>query len=85
MSVDPLEEVVAEALTAAGIRFTREPHNTPPLDFYLPDFGVFVEVKQFHSDRIARQTAAAPNVVVIQGRAAVELFTNLLRRDTFSF
>lgn len=86
---DPLEERVAAALAAAGIRFTREdrnagrPHQSGDvfLDFHLVDFDVYVEVKAFHADRIARQMATAKNVIALQGRAAVNLFAEIIRRS----
>lgn len=73
---DPMEAGVRDALTQIGITFTEpSPLN---LDFYLPDYGVHVEVKQFHSDRIAEQMSRAENVIALQGRAAVNLFIAML-------
>lgn len=76
---DPIEKIVAGALTRAGIRFTHESEgHSPPLDFHLPDLGLFIEVKHFHSPRIARQMAQAENVIVIQGRGAAEAFARMI-------
>lgn len=49
------------------------------LDFYLPDLDIYIEVKQFHSDRIAKQMARRPNVIAIQGRGAVLTFCAMLK------
>ena len=78
MITDPMELMIAEALDEAG-----EPYETGPphrLDFYLPLRGVFVEVKQMHSPRIAAQMSTQPNVIVAQGAVAVRLLADLLRR-----
>lgn len=76
MSDDPMETLVRSALTQGGIRFIEGDRNKAGLDFYLPDFDLYIEVKQFHSERIARQKA--DNVIAVQGRCAVEWFTALL-------
>lgn len=76
--MDPVETIVADGLAAAGIahRFGHDVANG--LDFYLPDFDVYVEVKRFHSGRIAEQMARAENVIAIQGVAAARLFAKLV-------
>lgn len=71
-----MEAMLASALAEASIQFTA-PHN---LDFHLPDHDVFIEVKQFHSDRIAEQMSRAPNVIAVQGRAAVEWLCEQIRK-----
>ncbi len=73
---DPMERQIADALTRAGIAFTTD--HEARLDFYLPDANVHIEVKQFHSDRIAEQMARAPNVIAVQGRGAVEWLAGIL-------
>lgn len=89
MNADPMEAMIYSALTEAGIRFRTNwpPHptggngqNSPQIDFYLPDHDLYIEVKQFHSDRIARQMAIAPNVIAVQGKIAVEWICTLLRK-----
>jgi hypothetical protein len=81
LTIDPMERLVEDALSSAGLSFVREgsPQNPFVLDFYLPDHGVAIEVKQFHSDRIAAQMARAPNVIALQGEAAVRFFCERLR------
>lgn len=71
---DPMERIIADALDAANIRYKTGHGGHAPLDFYLIDFDVHIEVKQFHSNRIAEQMSRAPNVIAIQGRAAAEWF-----------
>ncbi|MCJ8334590.1 MAG: hypothetical protein MJH10_10155 [Epibacterium sp.] len=78
---DPMERLLFDALTHAEIPFTMDPHpDNLGLDFYLPQEEVYVEVKQFHSDRIANQMARAPNVIALQGRGAVLMFCSLVQR-----
>lgn len=48
------------------------------LDFYLPDHGVFIECKQFYSERIARQMSSVHNVIVIQGKDAAHAFATMI-------
>lgn len=76
---DPIERIVAEALTAAGIRFETHygVHHGAP-DFLLPDHGVYIECKQFYTERTAKQMASVPNVIVIQGRKAAEAFASMI-------
>ena len=75
---DPMEAIVAQALTAAGVSFSRDLGGKNPsgLDFRLSD-GVEIEVKRFHTPRIADQMARAENVIAIQGKAAVEHYAAL--------
>lgn len=80
---DPLERAVIKALDASGVEFVHDSQDnkrTHNLDFYLPRYDVFVEVKQFHSDRIAEQMSRAPNVIALQGVGSVALFSILLAR-----
>jgi hypothetical protein len=75
---DPIERIVADGLTAAGIRWERgSPHL---LDFYIPDFGFYIEVKQFATERTFKQIEPYSNVVLIQGREAARALVRLLAR-----
>lgn len=80
MMNDPIEKIVADALTRAGLQFITDEGgaNSTGLDFYLTGHDIHIEVKQFHSPRIAEQMARAPNVIAIQGRAAAEWFATRL-------
>ena len=79
---DPLEQLLADTLDAAGIRYLTGDggHNRAGLDFYLPDQDLHIEVKRFHSDRIAGQMARAPNVIAVQGEASVRWLADLLKK-----
>lgn len=72
-----MERLIAEALCEAGVSFV---HDDPVshLDFYLPDLNIYIEVKQMHSMRIADQMARVDNVIVAQGRKAVEALAGLI-------
>jgi hypothetical protein len=79
---DPMEEIIAQALIAA-----REPYvtgegggNPSGLDFCLTDHDIEIEVKRFHSERIAGQMSRADDVIAIQGEKAIRYFADLLRR-----
>jgi hypothetical protein len=76
---DPVEKIVAEALDAGGYQFvTGDDPRAMGLDFYLTELNLHIEVKQFHSDRIAEQTARVDNVIVVQGRHAAGVLRNIL-------
>lgn len=76
---DPMERQIADALDAAGIEFEHErrPEN---LDFYVPAFDIFIEVKRMHSPRIADQMSRAPHIIAAQGDKGVAFLAALLRR-----
>lgn len=80
---DPMEKQCAEALTLAGQKFIHESQGkaaTHELDFAInrePLPRVYVEVKKAHSWRIAEQMARVPNVIAIQGDAAMAFFVKL--------
>lgn len=78
--MDPLEQVIADALDDAGIPYLSDHDGTNPshLDFRLSS-GIEIEVKRFHTPRIAEQMARADNVIAIQGEDAVRFFASLVR------
>lgn len=69
---DHLEQEIAALLERAGIDFIHESQGAA-LDFYLPGYDVYIEVKQFYSDRAIRQLANYDNVILIQGRKSLGL------------
>lgn len=78
--VDFLERDLGNALTSAGIEFIHESEaKGQELDFFLPDYNIYIEVKQYHSPRIERQMAQHDNVIVLQGRKSVSLLCSLLK------
>lgn len=76
---DPMEAIIAQALTAAGVGFTRDLGGKNPsgLDFRL-DSGIEIEVKRFHSPRIADQMSRVENVIVLQGEQAIRHYASLI-------
>lgn len=76
-----MERMVEYALIDAGIAFATDQHGGNPsrLDFRLIDYDVEIEVKRFHSPRVADQMARAENVIAVQGEAAVRFFCDALR------
>lgn len=76
---DPIEDIVERALLRAKLGFTKDGEgNTRGLDFHLTDFDIYIEVKQFHTDRVTEQMSRVSDVIVIQGRAAAEAFAKML-------
>jgi hypothetical protein len=79
----PLEKQFIILMEGAGVEYTRpEQTQSDPtnLDFYLPAMDLNVEVKQWHSDRIAGQLSKLPRnaaALVLIGRQAVEKFSSL--------
>ena len=61
--IDPMERIIADALTAVGIPFVTECAATSNLDFRLA-CGVHIEVKRMHTDRIAEQMPRVPHVSI---------------------
>lgn len=83
---DHLEKKVAEALEEVGIEFIHESESKEQaLDFYLPRFDVFIEIKQFHADRISRQMLSRDNVIAVQGMKSVNLLVEMLLRNGCCF
>lgn len=79
---DPMELIVADGLKRAGIRFVHESDNKEQtLDFWLPESGIYIECKQFPTERTSAQIAPFSDVIVIQGRAAAHLFVSMITRS----
>lgn len=78
MTNDPIEAIIASALDDAGLLYNR--HNDKNLDFFVPQLMIYIECKQFHTERISEQTKRVPNIIVIQGRHAAETFAQLVRK-----
>jgi hypothetical protein len=75
-----MERLIEAALIDAGIAYESDNGGGSPanLDFYLPAFDLHIEVKRLHSDRIAAQMARAENVIVAQGKPAVEALARMI-------
>ena len=74
---DHLEAEIGALLTERGIRFIHESQGAA-LDFYLPDYDIYLEVKQFYSERVIKQLALHDNVILIQGRRSIAVVRALL-------
>ena len=78
---DPIEKIVGEALDRAGIAYEKDKELEPgrySIDFYLPDFDLWIEVCQFHTPRKIEQMSRLPNVVLVQGKEAAENLSKLI-------
>ena len=75
----PIESKIRDGLEQANITYVDEHDGrSKGLDFYLPDFDVHIECKQFHSEKISEQMSRSGNIIAIQGMGAAELFFDLL-------
>lgn len=74
---DPMEEATEKWLLMNRIKYRRMDAEIG-LDFYLPDFDLYIEVKRFHSPRIGEQMSRAENVIVIQGIKSFDFIMDLL-------
>ena len=74
---DPIEAIVFDALTRAGIPFVMG-RQAKGLDFLMTESDVYIECKQFHTPRTAEQMARVGNVIVIQGRGAATAFARMI-------
>lgn len=76
---DPMEGMIRDALNASRLSFKEGDSNEARLDFYVEPWDIYIEVKQFHSERIAGQMSRVSNVIVAQGEEAVERLAMLIR------
>ena len=72
---DPIEKIVADALDKANVSYRHD----DPLDFECDGFAI--EVKQFSTERTAKQIGDRTDVILIQGRSAADAFANLLHPE----
>jgi hypothetical protein len=77
---DPLEEQIERWLIANNISFRRADDMKVHLDFFLPEFNVYIEVKRYHTERIKDQIERATDVIVIQGSASLRFLESLVSR-----
>ncbi len=73
---DPVERIIAEALVRANVEFV-SPCPTTNLDFKLAG-DVWIECKQFYTERSHEQLRRSENVILIQGTQAALRFAALL-------
>ena len=79
---DPVERIVYDALKRANIEFVGETAvSANGLDFYLPDFSLHIECKQFYTPRTDAQMQRVRNGIVIQGTHAAWAFGMMITRQ----
>lgn len=79
LKLDPIEQIIADALDNAGIAYVTDHGGGNPsgLDFRIAN-GIEIEVKRFHSDRIAEQMSRAENVIAVQGIEAARWLAGII-------
>lgn len=82
---DPLEARLVEILEQNGIAYTRperNPKGKSTLDFYLPQYGLSIEVKAWSTERLHGQLVNSGmekhGIMVLIGLPAVEAFGKLM-------
>ena len=76
---DHLEQMIGDALQEKGVIFTHESEvSGQRLDFHLPVSNVYIEVKQFYSERCSDQLMNHENVILLQGKQSVLSFINFI-------
>lgn len=78
---DDLEKDVAKILDEKNIKYYHdsERENVKRLDFYLPDFDVYIEIKQFHAgEREFKQWQRHDNTIFITGKKSIQFLKTLL-------
>lgn len=78
---DVMEDSIERWLLANSIRYRRADDMKTHLDFFLPDFNVYIEVKRYHTPRIADQLQRAPDIIIIQGGASMRFLESLIARS----
>lgn len=81
---DPLERLIADGLNALGVKW-EHPDHPIRLDFYLPDYNTYIEVKQFYTPRTEKQLEyhKGANIILLQGKEAVRTYLKMLGFDPF--
>lgn len=77
MSEDPLEEIIADALDAAGVPYERPADG---LDFVLRNHwsGVAIECNRYFSPRLPPQIEGVSDVIVVQGMRAARVLAEMI-------
>ena len=76
---NPQEIQIKEILESKGIDYVHESQNNGSrLDFYIPKYNVYIEVKQYYSERSNSQLSSQDNVILIQGKDAISFFKLLI-------
>lgn len=82
----PLEAQVESTLDDLAIHYVRPDRIAEtkrgamlPLDFYIPQWGLYIEVKAWGTDRIHPQIERVSNGFVVIGPIATQKFCDMLR------
>lgn len=79
---DPVEQAFMDVCAAAGIRYERPERMGGRVDFYLPDFELFVEVKAYSCERLHEQLesidAGRNAAMVLIGVKSVAAFARMI-------
>ena len=76
-----MELQVANILDKLKIKYIHEGKKNgvdQRLDFYIPEFDVYIECKQMHSERTISQLSSAENIILIQGEQSINFLEKLL-------
>lgn len=79
---DPLELRIMEILNIKSIKFIHESYSNginQRLDFYLPDYDIFIEVKKYHTERVLKQLESQDNIILVQGEKSVKFLEQILK------
>lgn len=79
---DLVEKPIAQMLERLGIEYEHDNIKSSGLDFYLPSYDIYIECKQFFSERIYRQTRDKRNVIVVQGQDSATFLEQILANPT---
>jgi hypothetical protein len=80
---DPIERIVAEVLLNKGIKFIHEMENKAQgLDFYLPEYDIFIECKAYSTPRTEKQIEDK-KVILIQTSEAAKAFVEICLKSNY--
>ena len=82
-NIDYFESQIADILSENHIRYTFEKAkiNGRCLDFYLEDYDVFIEWKQYFSHRSSAQLESQEDVILIQGKKSLAFINHLFKKS----
>ena len=79
---DPIEQAFIKMCLELGIKYTRPEHAGGRIDFYLPAFDLYVEVKAWPTPRIVAQLesveAGKNAAMVLVGMESIRALRQLL-------
>lgn len=75
----PVELSIAKMLDGLNIKYLTEIENEKTLDFYLPDYDIYIECAYFYSDRKIEQLSRAKKVIYVQGLDSAKFLLNILK------